>query len=739
MAVETGMYGGAPPGNNLLDLLRIFSLIDAPPPTYTGAPARRWETASAATQTATDAAPASAPSKFAPAAKAQTTKTESAPEDDAFTRFTGWKPGPNVVGGSNVANAPGARGPNVVGKSTVAEPAAAEDDAFTRFTGYKPNPAAASQAASAEDDAFTRFTGYKSAAGHAPETPKETTTDELGRSLGVMRDANGLVSTYDPATGEIQQQFTPEMWAAREKAIEANRTPAWGAFAQGAASGVPIVGPYAQMIPEYAAAVTRAARNDTPISQELQNVRDLESRQQQEHPWAEGAGRVTGGALGYAQLASIPGVAPMLGMGGGTVAGRMFAGGVSNALIGGTDAAARGEDKLSGALWGGVGGALAPPVGEVAGAAFRGLTNATGRVVNRLLHPIDLSATPLERPAANLLSQSVAADEPQFVQANLGKYGEGATLADAGANLQDLAGGLAARPGEAKSVLTRFLDARKSGMTGRLNSELDSQLGPAEDPSAVTAAIRAERSNVDYSAVHAAAPPVDVSDVIDTIDTHLAKATGNQKAALENFRSQLVKEPEKTLPNGTVVPETYQDDSEILHNIRQDMDAKINYGDPRLGIQPGALARANGSAKVIRGELDSALKTQVPGMREADAKSAMLANRAEAVESGTKVLGAGESSPWPETFANERAAMPVGQQLAQNKTASNGTSTASTARAASTAARAPPPLAPPAPPEAESGATSPSCPDTPLLEEIFELKDTPVPLMPPPTSSPSGT
>jgi hypothetical protein len=80
-------------------------------------------------------------------------------------------------------------------------------------------------------------------------------------------------------------------------------------------------------------------------------------------------------------------------------------------------------------------------------------------------------------------------------------------------------------------------------------------------------------------------------------------------------------------------------------------------------VPAGALERQQGALKTIRGQLNDALEQQVPGYAEANAQSAALARRAEAVQVGTGILDSGKTAPSPGRFAG--GAMVPGEQGAR--------------------------------------------------------------------------
>jgi hypothetical protein len=314
-----------------------------------------------------------------------------------------------------------------------------------------------------------------------------------------------------------------------------------------------------------------------------------------------------------------------------------------------------------------LGGTFGAPIGDVLGVAGRTVANKVGQGVNRVTNPISLSQYGIERPAANKLVQKLAQDNPDAVVQNFTRLGPLATFADAGPNMEALAGGIAAKGGEGLNQLTSILEGRRGATTARLQSDLNTILGPAEDPQLVTNALRGQRKleHEVYPEIHRNAPPVDASSVADAIDAHLKDAVGPEKSIMQTIRKELVETPEKTAADGTVTPETYTTSSQKVHNIRKWLDGMINYGDAGLGVTPGAVSAQQGALKDVRGALDSVLKDQVPGMREADAASSALADRIDAVKEGYKeVFNTGDSAQWPSTYAAEFGALTPEEQQA---------------------------------------------------------------------------
>jgi hypothetical protein len=107
-----------------------------------------------------------------------------------------------------------------------------------------------------------------------------------------------------------------------------------------------------------------------------------------------------------------------------------------------------------------------------------------------------------------------------------------------------------------------------------------------------------------------------------------------------------------------------QNDAEVLHKIKGELDNVIEYDAPGLGVPAAALTRQQGALKHLRGELNGALEDQVPGYLEANRQSAALARRGTAVDLGTQYLGSGKTTASPGRFADEFTRLEPGEQIA---------------------------------------------------------------------------
>lgn len=286
----------------------------------------------------------------------------------------------------------------------------------------------------------------------------------------------------------------------------------------------------------------------------------------------------------------------------------------------------------------------------------------------------------ITRGGSSHLISAVQADTPQAIQANLDRFGPNAMLADAGPALLGKAQGATLNSDVGRSTLVSALKQRDAGTNSRIIGDVERALGPAEDPQTVTNAIRATRSAVDdtnYTKAFNSAPPVDTTGILAQLGPAIGNSVGMENKALTNLRGMLMTEKpfpvvdpltgKQMIANGVPVTEMRtvpQDNPQILHKIKGELDNVIQYDQPGLGVPAGALSRQQGALKQFRGSLNDALEQQVPGYAEANAASAALAKRGEAVEAGTQMLSSGKTTPSPERFAAEFGQMQPGEQIA---------------------------------------------------------------------------
>ncbi|MCA1400047.1 hypothetical protein [Bradyrhizobium sp. BRP56] len=374
------------------------------------------------------------------------------------------------------------------------------------------------------------------------------------------------------------------------------------------------------------------------------------------------------------------------------------------APIGAFGAAAKGTGLLAktllgggaGAMFGGLQGASEAPdltdVGDVAkrsatGAAVAGTIGfgipiagkAIGTGYNAIADAL-IGANGVSRPAARHLVDALAADTPTAVRGRLDELGPDAMLADAGPAFLGKTQGAVLNSDEARSIGVGALNARNEATNRRIMGDVNRALGPAEDPQTVTNFIREHRSavdNVNYPAALNTAPDVQTAPILAQLDYMIPRAVGMERRALTNLRGMMMTTERRPLVDAAGHPQydnlgrprfeeipVNQQDAEVLHKVKQELDNVIQYDAPGLGIPAGAVSRQQGALRMMRGQLNEALEQQVPGYANANRQSAALARRGDAVEAGTQYLGSGKTTPSPERFAGEFGQLEPGEQIA---------------------------------------------------------------------------
>jgi hypothetical protein len=184
-----------------------------------------------------------------------------------------------------------------------------------------------------------------------------------------------------------------------------------------------------------------------------------------QHPIIDTGAKLAGGV---ASMSPVVAAAPGLLGATGSFASRIGMGGLSNAAIGGTDSAIRGNGPVSGALIGGLTGAAAP----IAEAALSPFASRISAMVN----PTGYA----ERQAARGIAESGQTPQ-QLIQAvqDAAAAGQGGyTLADAMGNPgQRMLSAVARAPGEGRTNVVTALENRQAGQGERVGDILDQGLG----------------------------------------------------------------------------------------------------------------------------------------------------------------------------------------------------------------------------------------------------------------------
>lgn len=326
------------------------------------------------------------------------------------------------------------------------------------------------------------------------------------------------------------------------------------------------------------------------------------------------------------------------------------------------------------------GGAVGAGTGALLGGALTGAFSA-GSAASNALRDLYKRATgaymspfeQLPQRGQRVLEQAASWEGPEAAAARLAQLGPQATIADVGPSMSAIAQGATA-PGPGTQALKDVMIAREQARAARLAADTQAALGKAQDPLEVAQALKDARSTVGklYTDVWEAAPPVNVSSVVQRIDELLDKAAKGspQATALRYARDQLVASPAKAgaparrepivdpntgnviryrdVPATPPTPEKYEMNAERLHDAKVALQNLVDFGNVQIGIQPGAIAKKEGAVKQVLGELQDVLKGSVPGYQSVNDTVARISRQIEGVELGTQALAGGKEAIWPE-------------------------------------------------------------------------------------------
>ena len=332
---------------------------------------------------------------------------------------------------------------------------------------------------------------------------------------------------------------------------------------------------------------------------------------------------------------------------GASLFGNIAAGAANGVLSGaaygfGAGEGGAGSRATSAAEMGGIGGgmgAAAAPIISGGSALLRGANNVRASIMgaenetqaSRFIKKLMERSGKSEAQIAAEIQAAAAEGQPQF------------TTADAmGTTGQNGLSTMTRQPGDAKQVVTDFLNTRQEGagypVTGgqgnRIKGFIQTAMGATDTADQRAAAIAAERkatSNAAYGAARANAAPVDVSGALGVIDQRVSGMNGmgvtgdGIDAQLRGFRDRLAA-PASKLPNGATAVEL-SDFNRVL-GVKQDVQDAI---DVALRAGKNNLARELGA---LKSELDAALEASSPDYRFANDQHSKASRALDAVDMG---------------------------------------------------------------------------------------------------------
>lgn len=378
-------------------------------------------------------------------------------------------------------------------------------------------------------------------------------------------------------------------------------------------------------------------------AQSLRDQEGMDKKFEEQHPVIDEGAKLAGGAA--AMVPAIAAAPEMLGATG-NLGARVLRGGISNAAIGGADAAARGQNPVTGAIVGGVTGAVLPAATE--GALHLATNNPIVSNISARLNPERFA----QRQVARAISESGQTPQ-QIGQSVMDAAAEGQpefTVGDAMGNAgQRMLSTVARAPGEGRTAVVDALEGRQGTQGRRISNALaegfDSPQTAAQTEAAMTAA-RNDAANAEYGAVRADAQPVDVVGTINHIDRIIGTEPGQVltepndsiESVLTQFRRRLAR----------VNP----DDFAAVQRIRGEMaDAAQNAAQSGYGNR----------ARLIRGavaQLDTAMENASAGHLAANQNYAQASRNIEAIDAGRAAATRGRTE---DTIPAFQALPPEGQ------------------------------------------------------------------------------
>lgn len=260
------------------------------------------------------------------------------------------------------------------------------------------------------------------------------------------------------------------------------------------------------------------------------------------------------------------------------------------------------------------------------------------------------------------------------VSRTLAKLGPDAQLLDASPALTQLAGGVATGPpGSASNSMVTGLQARQAAAPARIGADIDTAMGPFQDAQQATDALDQQKAAIRSAlpSVYQNAPAVDIQPVLSTIDSIKAADGTPLQGTLANIRQSLTQDASAAIPTLPANPTAAQfrawqqatatsqqaggrvpvTDAETLTRAKETIDGYLNYGPRGMGPLAGADAATQGLVGDIRGQLNDAIRQQVPGYAQTMDKLASINQQQQAIQTGAQgsLLG-GQSAVSPYTF-----------------------------------------------------------------------------------------
>jgi hypothetical protein len=396
-----------------------------------------------------------------------------------------------------------------------------------------------------------------------------------------------------------------------------------------------------------AAAVGKTLTGGSPsYSDALKEVTDESKLIRENNPQMSVAADVTGGMAGGLGLAKL-GLTMMPRVAKAPWWGQALTAGGEGAVQGGLQGAGNtysgnpmdyAENTGKGALMGGVLSLPGPIIGQVAGAAAKGVQNMWG---DKYGIPGTLAT------AANTDRATLATLQNRGARAMLTEGGPAMKGTAQGAVLPGPGGSMG--PGQA--ALENNLTARDRSASQAITGELNQTVGPAPIPSYVETGIRDRMQGLspEYTRVLSQAGPMDTAPTARWMDGKISETVGETRKTLKTLRADLDVE-------GT--PGTLDTNPIKVQNVRSEVKAMLREPEKYNSKTLAAL-------KELNDQLDNELQTKIPGIRELDSQYAELGAQERAI--GTKSEGSRAFDKGRETVSRPEELADTLRETAQPK------------------------------------------------------------------------
>ncbi|TIQ35986.1 MAG: hypothetical protein E5X48_11210 [Mesorhizobium sp.] len=429
-----------------------------------------------------------------------------------------------------------------------------------------------------------------------------------------------------------------------------------GAFSMSGLEGIPVAGPsFKNVALDIAAGL--GSLSGQPFDKVRSEMEANAARAQEQNPGTSFLGTATGTIGPMIGLGATELGAKALGITGDSLLGRILAGGISNAAIGGADTAARGgslsDAGKSALISGGIGMAI-PGVGSLVNALGRSAGEAIGPRLNALLNP--------ESEAAKRVGRTMLADRNNLGAPVLSQQDELSALINGqpilnvdrgGEGTRALMRSAANNDPEARATIDRAVSDRFASQGPRAVGFIDRLMGGNADDLALQDSLKAAARKANGPAYRKA-----YRDGANGIITpELERLAGSpavadaMKAAARNGQNRAISEgfgafnPRVTFtPDGRV---TFRNsggvaaypDLQLWDYTKRELDDMASAA--RRAGRNGEAGTLENLASTLRGELDKA----VPSYAQARQGAASFFGAEDALDAGRKFVSLSRSIP----------------------------------------------------------------------------------------------